>query len=148
MKVETKVYLPADLSKALDQLAARTRRPKSEIVRAAVAAFLSPDGAERTEAAMLRRLDRMNRHMERIEREAQVSVEALAIFVRAWLTSTPRLSAEDRAAAQAVGSERYGSFLDTLTRRLSSGQSLTERLFDAGNSVEAPEAMAPDQSSD
>lgn len=58
---------------------------------------------------MLRRLDRMNRHMERIEREAQVSVEALAIFVRAWLTSTPRLSAEDRAAAQAVGSERYGT---------------------------------------
>lgn len=78
-----------------------------------------------------RRLDRMNHHMERIEWETQVSVEALAIFVRAWLTSTPRLSAEDRAAAQAVGLERYGSFLDTLTRRLSNGQSLMDRLFDA-----------------
>ena len=129
MKIETKVYLPADLSKALDQLAVRTRRPKSEIVRAAVAAFLSPDGAERTEAAMVRRLDRMNRHMERIEKEAQVSAEALGIFIRAWLTSTPRLSAEDRAAAQAVGNERYVTFLDTLTRRLTSGASLVDQVF-------------------
>ena len=59
MKVETKVYLPADLAKALDQLSIRTRRPKSEIVRAALASFMSPDGAERTEAALVRRLDRM-----------------------------------------------------------------------------------------
>lgn len=130
MKIETKVYLPADLSKALDQLAARTRRPKSEIVRAAVAAFLSPEGAERSEAAMVRRLDRMNRHMERIEREAQISNEALAIFIRAWLASTPRLSAEDRAAAQAMGAERYASFLDTLTRRLTGGATLADQVFD------------------
>ena len=129
MKVETKVYLPADLSKALDQLARRTRRPKSEIVRAAVAAFLSPDGAERTEAAMVRRLDRMNRHMERIERDTQVSSEALAIFIRAWFTSTPPVSADDRQAAQAIGSQRFSNFMAALTRRLISGRSLADQAF-------------------
>ncbi|MDP3745622.1 MAG: ribbon-helix-helix protein, CopG family [Phenylobacterium sp.] len=149
MKIETKVYLPADLSKALDQLATRTRRPKSEIVCAAVAAFLSPDGAERTEAAMVRRLDRMNRHMERIEREVQVCAEALAIFVRAWFTATPKLPAEDRAAAQAVGAERYGAFLDALTRRLTSGRSLVDQVFNgpADGGDEQTNAAPPDTGS-
>ncbi|SFK75270.1 ribbon-helix-helix domain-containing protein [Caulobacter sp. UNC279MFTsu5.1] len=132
MKVETKVYLPADLAKALDQLAIRTRRPKSEIVRAALASFMSPDGAERTEAALLRRLDRMNKHMERVEREAQVGNEALAIFIRTWLGATPVVSAADEAATRALGQKRYGAFIQALNRRLTSGASLSDQGFEPG----------------
>lgn len=132
MKVETKVYLPADLAKALDQLSIRTRRPKSEIVRAALASFMSPDGAERTEAALLRRLDRMNKHMERLEREAQVGNEALAIFIRTWLGATPVISAADEPATRALGQKRYGNFIQALSRRLSSGASLADQAFEPG----------------
>jgi len=132
MKVETKVYLPADLAKALDQLSVRTRRPKSEIVRAALASFMSPDGAERTEAALLRRLDRMNKHMERLEREAQVGNEALAIFIRTWLGATPVVSAADEPATRALGQKRYGNFIQALNRRLSSGTSLADQAFEPG----------------
>lgn len=132
MKVETKVYLPADLAKALDQLSIRTRRPKSEIVRAALASFMSPDGAERTEAAVLRRLDRMNKHMERLEREAQVGNEALAIFIRTWLGATPIVSAADEPATRALGQKRYGNFIHALNRRLSSGASLADQAFEPG----------------
>lgn len=143
MKVETKVYLPADLSKALDQLAVRTRRPKSEIIRAAVASFLSPDGAERSEAALLRRLDRMNKHMERLEREAQVGNEALAIFIRTWLGTTPLVSAADEPATRALGQKRYGNFIQALSRRLTSGTSLADQAFEPGgqplDSEEPPE---------
>jgi hypothetical protein len=131
MKVETKVYLPPDLAKELDKTAARLRRPKSEIVRAAVASFLSPDGAERTEAALLRRLDRMTRHIERVEREAQVSNEALAIFIRTWLGTTPIVTSGDQAAVQALGQKRYASFLEALGRRLSSGASLADQAFES-----------------
>jgi hypothetical protein len=132
MKVETKVYLPADLAKALDQLAIRTRRPKSEIVRAALASFMSPDGAERTEAALLRRLDRMNKHMERLEREAQVGNEALAIFIRTWLGATPVVTAADEPATRALGQKRYGNFIQALNRRLSNGASLSDQAFEPG----------------
>jgi hypothetical protein len=132
MKVETKVYLPPDLAKALDQLSIRTRRPKSEIVRAALASFMSPDGAERTEAALLRRLDRMNKHMERLEREAQVGNEALAIFIRTWLGATPVVSAADEPATRALGQKRYGNFIQALSRRLSSGASLADQAFEPG----------------
>src|SRR3989338_5192060 len=132
MKVETKVYLPADLAKALDQLSIRTRRPKSEIVRAALASFMSPGGAERTEAALLRRLDRMNKHMEWLEREAQVGNEALAIFIRTWLGATPVVLAADEPATRALGQKRYGNFIQALNRRLSSGASLSDQAFEPG----------------
>lgn len=132
MKVETKVYLPADLAKALNQLAIRTRRPKSEIVRAALASFMSPDGAERSEAALLRRLDRMNKHMERLEREAQVGNEALAIFIRTWLGTTPLVSAADEPATRALGQKRYGNFIQALSRRMAGGTSLADQAFEPG----------------
>ena len=49
---------------------------------AALASHLSPDGADRLEAALARRLDRITRHLERIERHVGISNEALAVFVR------------------------------------------------------------------
>lgn len=129
-KIETKVYLPPDVARALDQLAARTRRPKSEIVRAAVASFLSPDGSERLEAALVRRLDRMGRQIERLERDTGIGNEALALFIRAWLTATPPVAEGAQLAAQAKGRERYEGFIEALGRRLASGRSFTREVLD------------------
>lgn len=56
--------------------------PRSRLRLRAMEAVETPDRAERSEAALLRRLDRMNKHSERLEREARVGNEALAIFVR------------------------------------------------------------------
>jgi hypothetical protein len=41
-----------------------------------------PYGADRLEAALARRLDRMTGKMELIERHVTISNEALAVFVR------------------------------------------------------------------
>lgn len=130
MKIETKVYLPADLARALDEMAARTRRPKSEVVRAAVASFLSPDGSERMEAAVTRRLDRMSRQVERLERDLAISNEALALFIRAWLTATPPLPEGAQTAAQAKGRERYEGFVEALGRRMASGRTFAREVLD------------------
>ena len=54
MKVQTKVFLARDMVLALDAASRRMRRSKSEIVQAAVAAYLSPDGDEMVEAAITR----------------------------------------------------------------------------------------------
>lgn len=136
MKIETKVYLPADLARALDEMATRTRRPKSEVVRAAVASFLSPDGSERMEAAVTRRLDRMSRQVERLERDLTISNEALALFIRAWLTATPPLPESGQTAAQAKGRERYEGFVDALGRRMASGRSFAREVLDEGSRIE------------
>jgi predicted DNA-binding protein len=130
VKVETKVYLPPDLARALDDLARRTRRPKSEVVRAAVASFLSPDGSEKMEAAVTRRLDRMSRQIERLERDLTIGNEATALFIRAWLTATPPLPDGAQVAANAKGRERYEGFVEALGRRIASGRNLAQEILD------------------
>jgi hypothetical protein len=59
----------------------------------------------RLEAALARRLDRMTREMERIERHVTISNEALAVFVGFWLTSTPALPDTALAGGQTKGRE-------------------------------------------
>jgi hypothetical protein len=98
------------------------------IVEAALASHLSPDGADRLEAALARRLDRITRQMELIERHVTISNEALAVFVRFWLTSTPALRDTTLAAAQTKGRERYDGFVEALGRRLARGRKLAEEV--------------------
>lgn len=130
MKIQTKVFLARDLVLALDEAARRTRRSKSEIVQSAVASYLSPDSAEAAEAAVVRRLDRIGRELERQGRDLTIANEAIALFVKAWLTATPSLSAGDQKAQNAKGQQRYVGFLDALARRLASGRLLRTEVLE------------------
>lgn len=122
MKGRLNCYFDAALLKRLDELAARRGLSKSTIVEAALASFLSPDAADQREAAITRRLDKMTRAIERLERDVSVGNEAQALFIRAWLTATPPLPREVQAAAQAKAKERYEAFVEALGRRLAKGQ--------------------------
>ena len=128
MKDRLNLYFDQATTRALDELAARRKVSKSAIVEAAVASFLSPDGADQREAAFTRRLDRLTRQVERLERDQTITLEAIGLFIRAWLTATPPLAESAQAAAQAKGRERYESFVETLGRRLQSGRSLAKEV--------------------
>jgi predicted transcriptional regulator len=120
--------LPPDLAGKLADYAARRSVPQALVVEAALASHLSPDGADRFEAALGRRLDRMTRQIERLERHVTISNEALAVFVRFWLTSTPPLPDTAQATAQAKGRERYEGFVEAVGRRLVRGRNLADEL--------------------
>ena len=122
------VYFDPALSGELEALAARRKVSKSQIVEAALAAFLSPDGADQREAAIVRRLDRLTRAVERLERDQSIGNEAMALFVKFWLTTTPPLPEEMREAAQASGKERYEGFVEALGRRLAKGKTLAKEV--------------------
>ena len=70
----------------------------------------------------------MTRQMERIERHVEIANEALAVFVRFWLTSTPPLPDTALAASQAKGRERYEGFIEALGRRLARGRKLADEI--------------------
>ena len=70
----------------------------------------------------------MTRQAERLERHVTISNEALALFVRFWLTVTPPLPDTAQPAAQAKGRERYEGFVEALGRRLAKGQTLAEEI--------------------
>lgn len=127
-KQRLSVYLDADIMKALAAYAARRDQSKSLVAEAAIASFLSPDAAERQEAATTKRLDQLDRRMTRMERDLGISVEMLAVFVRFWLTTNPPLPEPAQAAARAQAGERYDAFVAALGRRLAKGPKLREEI--------------------
>ncbi len=127
-KAQLTVYLdPATLG-SLETYAERRDRPKSLVAEAAIASFLSPDAAERREAAIAKRLDRIGRALDRLERNDKVATEMMAMFIRSRLTSTPVMAEQLAAAARAKGAERYAQFVGALGRRLASDMSLAREV--------------------
>jgi hypothetical protein len=143
-KARLSVYLDPEMMTQLTELADRKQQPKSLIAEAAITSFLTPDESDRREAAMVRRLDRLSRQGERVERDLWIAAETLALFIRFWLTVTPPLPESAQAAAQAKGRERFDAFLQTLGRRLAKGQSvLREVSFEGMNNGDGSRFEAP-----
>src|ERR1700735_876567 len=137
MRTKHTFRLPPDLASKLADYASRKRVSQALVVEAALASHLSPDGADRLEAARARRLDRLSRQNERLERHVTISNEALALFVRFWLTSTPPLPDTAQTAAQAKGRERYDGFVEALGRRLAKGRTLADEVTADVNPAES-----------
>jgi predicted transcriptional regulator len=127
-KVQLSIYLDPETFGALDAFAKRRDQPKSLVAEAAIAAFLSPDDSDRREAAISKRLDRVARVLERLERNDAVTLETIALFIRFWLTSTPALPEQSSPSARAKGAERYDRFVEALGRRLSSGSTVLKEV--------------------
>lgn len=127
-KQRLSVYLDPDVMKALAAYAGRRDQSLSLIAEAGIASFLSPDAAERQEAATTKRLDQLDRRMTRMERDLGISVETLAVFVRFWLATTPALPEPAAQAARAKSSERYEAFVTALGRRLAKGPKLRQEI--------------------
>jgi len=128
MKSRFNCYFDPKLADRLSELALRQGVHRSQLVEAAVASFLSPDALDRREAAYVRRLDRISRQIERVERDLTIAIEAQALFVRFWLSVTAPVPPSQQAASKAQGSQRYEGFIETLGRRLQRGGSLVREI--------------------
>lgn len=117
--------LPPQLASQLADYASRKRVSQAAVVEAALASFLSPDGSERLEAAFSRRLDRISRQLEKLGYHVEVGNEAIALFVRFWLTANPPLPASQLSAAQAQANERFSGFISALAKRMESENRLS-----------------------
>jgi len=122
------VYLDPDLKLRLSDFAQRREQSASLIAEAAIASFLSPDADDRKEAAIAKRLDRVDRSLQRVERDLEILSETLALFIRSWLNSTVPLPEATQAAARAKGAERYDRFIEALGRRLAARTRLRQEI--------------------
>lgn len=131
MRTKATFRLPPELIRRLADYAARKRASQAVVVEAALESYLSPDGPDRLEAALARRLDRLSRASERLERHVTIGNEALGLFVRFWVTSTPPLPDAMQSAANAKGKDRYDGFVEALARRLAHGRILADEVAGA-----------------
>ena len=143
-KVQLSIYLDPEIFVSLEAYAERQGKPKSLVAEAAIASFLSPDDSDRREAAIAKRLDRIVRVLERLERNDGVTLETIGLFIRFWLTSTPALPEQSSPAARAKGAERYDRFVEALGRRLTSGSTILKEVSIESSGVGYP-AQVKDQ---
>lgn len=129
-KAQISVYLEPGIMDLLAHYAAQRDQSMSLIAQAAIASFLSPDNAERQEAALARRLGQIDRRLARLERDLGISTEAFATFIRFWLATTPALPEPAAQAARAKVSERYAAYTSALGRRLAKGPQLRQEIVE------------------
>ena len=142
-RIKQTFRLSAELSRDLADYARRRRVAQGDVVQAALSSHLSPDGADRLEAALARRLDRMTRQIDRLERHIMISNETLALFVRFWLTAVPPLpdySPRPQLRQRAANASR--AFVETLGRRLAKGRSFADEIV---KDVPATTSADPDE---
>lgn len=102
------IAIPVQLEHArlIDQLAAMKGMTRSELVVAALAAYLCSDRG------------RLVRQLERLERGQTLVIETLALFIRDYLACTTPIFEADDPAARAQSRARFGQFIEQLACHL------------------------------
>ncbi|MGY3697653.1 hypothetical protein ACVIGA_007733 [Bradyrhizobium sp. USDA 3240] len=130
MKPKLSAYVSDSVAQRLELAAKRPGTNKSAIVDAALDRFLNPERDASGDAALIRRLDRMSRQLERADRDVSVLAETIALFIRYYLTITPPLPSQDQDAARALGRERFEMFVAQVGKRVASGGRLVADVMD------------------
>ncbi len=128
MKTRMNVYFEPGLLKQVEALALRRNVSKSAVIEAAVASFLSADASERLEAVFARRMDKLGRQVDGLDEDLAILGEAVSLFIRFWLTVPPPLAENAQASARAKGAERFEGFMQSLGRRLATGDRFLKEL--------------------
>lgn len=131
------IFIEPEHAKRLEELAAMKGLSKSSIIAAALASFLSPDGGDQREAALAKRLDRLSRQFDKLERDQNILIETVALYVRYFLTVSTPVPEAHQEAARAQGRARFEQFIEQLGRHLLRGRSLVKDVV---------EEIQPDQS--
>jgi len=124
------LFIERDHAKRLEELSAKKGVSKSSIVAAALASWLSPDAADKREAAMAKRLDRLSRQFEKLERDQNILIETVALYVRYYLTVSTPLPESHQEAARAQGRARFEQFIEQLGRHILRGRSLVREVYE------------------
>jgi hypothetical protein len=142
------LFLEPDHAERLEELAAMKGLSKSAVVAAALASFLSPDSADRREAVIAKRLDRLTRQFDKLERDQNILIETVALYVRYYLSVTLGAPQVHEEAARSQGRARFDQFVQQLARHLQRGHSLVRDVHEEIFPDESQFFGPPDGSSD
>ena len=101
------IFVEPEHARRLEDISAHRGVSKSSVIAAALSSFLSPDATDQREAATAKRLDRLSRQFERLERDQAILIETVALYLRHYLTVALPVSEQQqealRAQVRAVG---------------------------------------------
>ena len=122
------LYLEHEHAQRLGVLATMKGVTKSSIVAVALTSYLSPDAGDRHEANLAKRLDKLVRQLGKLERDQNILIETLALYVRHSLAASLPVPDSHQEAARSLGRERFAQFVTQLAAHLQDGNSLVREL--------------------
>jgi hypothetical protein len=117
-------YIPNDMAETLRRLAAIGNRSVSDMVEDAIGKAFSSAGRDAEHAALMARLDAIQRRLGVIQHGQETLFELCAHAARFAMSVTPEIGEADRAAFNARGTERFRNVVDAIVTRLSKGRSV------------------------
>jgi len=139
------IFIEPEHAKRLDRLAVHKGVSKSAVIAAALASFLSPYGGDQREAAIAKRLDRLSRQFDRLERDQNILIETVALYVRYFLTVSIPVPEGQQEAARAQGRARFAQFVEQLGRHIQRGRSLVREVHEEIEPEAPPTHVGQDQ---
>jgi predicted transcriptional regulator len=127
MKPRHHLRLDTELTERLDALAAKPGTSKSAIIADALRSYFNRRAGDEIDDLVKRRMDRISNSLIRLERDQQILLESLALFINYQFTITAPMPEADQAA-RAVGQDRFRAFIDQVGRRIASGQGVSHEL--------------------
>jgi len=128
-KARLQVRLGEKAETLLSRAAERPGVTKASIVEAAIVELLNPKEDSQEYAALIKRLDKLTRAMERLADDASAQTETLALYILYYLCITPPLPESTRAAAEALGKKRFDRFVGQVGDRLLGKESFTDEVL-------------------
>jgi len=127
-KPRVRAYVDHDTFAKLQFATTRPHVTISDVVNNALKAYLSDEYALERESAIIKRMDRIARETEALELRMAITSEAMALFIRHYLSATPKIPKADQDAARARGEARYDAFKTNLRTVL---EDTTQSLYGA-----------------
>lgn len=119
-KTRHQLYLPDDLSEALDMLASKPGASKTAIMTNALRAWLDAQSGVELEKRFAPKLDHLDRSSQRAEATLGMAVEVLDLFVLHHMLIFAHQPPFDDVTKR-LGMKRYETFMAEVARRVASG---------------------------
>lgn len=130
-RIRYQLFLAKPLSDRLEALAMRPGATKSAILADALTAWLNRRAGSELDDRFGLRLDRMTNALGRIERDGQILMETLALFVRYELAIHAPLAENDHAG-KAQARQRFEAFIAQVGRQMAAGRHTLDPEREAG----------------
>lgn len=126
LKSKDTVYFPEPLKRRLVKFAQQRRISQNSVMVAALEQFLDPGVAAQQEAAMARRLDRIDRRINAMNHNTEILAEMQALYIKTFLLYTQPPPAQYMDAAKSRSDSAWKGFCNILSGNLGAGRTLFE----------------------
>lgn len=141
-RTKVTAYVTPDLAEAIKRVAAVQDVSVSDLVEDAIAKSLHAARGEAEHAALMVKLENVQRRLSVIERSQETLFELTAHAARFSMSMAPDVQPSERLHINTRGAERFANVIDAIIKRLGAGKSVWKDHFPLYGDAKSPSSAA------